>query len=64
MLVERVEYIISWKDFKKGYSFFIPCLDRQSAKLEIQRVAKRLKLQILCKGVIEGGVKGLRVWRL
>ena len=64
MQVEKVSYQINWKKFKRGYSFFIPCLDPKSARKEIKEVTDRLKYKMLTKVVIEEGVKGLRIWRL
>jgi len=64
MLVEKVSYDINWRSFKRGASFFIPCLDPKSARNEIKTVTDRFKYKILTKVVIEEGVKGLRVWRL
>jgi hypothetical protein len=64
MLIEQNSYSINWKNFKSGYSFFVPCLDTSAAKKEVIRVAKRLKMEVLIKIVIEDGVKGLRVWRI
>jgi hypothetical protein len=64
MLVEKVSYEINWKKFKRGYSFFIPCLDPKPARDEIKSVTDRFKYKILTKVVIEEGVRGLRVWRL
>jgi hypothetical protein len=39
-------------------------LDVDSARKEVERVTKRLGYVVQTKGVIENGVKGLRVWRL
>jgi hypothetical protein len=64
MLIEKVSYNINWKNFKAGYSIFIPCLDDSSAKKEVLRVTKRLKIEVLIKTVIEDGVRGLRIWRM
>ena len=64
MLVERVSYQINWKKFKKGYSFFIPCLNPSEAKKEILCTTNRLRYKVLFKVVIEEGVKGLRIWRV
>lgn len=64
MRIEQVSYDINWKNFKAGTSFFIPCLDCDSAKEEILRVTKRLKLEVICKKSIEEGIKGLRVWKV
>jgi hypothetical protein len=64
MLVEKISYNVNWKNFKVGYSIFIPCLDPDTAKKDILRVTKRLKLEVIFKVVIEEGVKGLRIWRI
>jgi len=63
MQVENLNYEIDWGQFKKGSSFFIPCLDPQAARTEIAPVLKRLKLKTHSKECIEQGVRGLRVWR-
>lgn len=64
MVVEKVSYEINWRGFKRGCSFFIPCLNHPIAKQEILKVTKRMKLKVLMKVVIEDGIKGVRVWRL
>ena len=64
MKIETVSYQIEWRKFKKGYSFFVPCIDTQAAKETIARVARRLKMEVVTKVVIEDGIKGLRVWRM
>jgi hypothetical protein len=64
MLVEKVSYQINWKKFKKGFSFFIPCLNPIEAKKEILCTTNRLKYKVLFKVVIKEGVRGLRTWRL
>jgi hypothetical protein len=64
MRVEKVSYQVNWRKFKKGGSFFIPCLDPPEAKKEIALTMQRLRYLIVTKVVIEDGVKGLRVWRI
>jgi hypothetical protein len=64
MQVEKVSYYINWKAFKKGWSFFIPCLNPTEAKKELLRTTNRLRIRVLTKVVIVEGVKGLRVWRM
>jgi hypothetical protein len=64
MLVERVSYQVNWKKFKKGYSFFVPCLNPPAARKELLRTTQRLRYNILTKVVIEEGVRGLRIWRI
>lgn len=64
MQIETVNYLINWRSFHKGYSFFVPCIDTDAAKEEIASTMKRLKFEVVTKVVIEEGVKGLRVWRV
>lgn len=64
MQVEKVSYDINWKAFKRGWSFFIPCLDPVRAKRELLETTDRLRIKVLTKVVIVEGIKGLRVWRM
>jgi hypothetical protein len=64
MKIETVSYQIEWKKFRKGYSFFVPCIDEKAAREELNRVAKRLKMDIVTKVILLDGIKGLRVWRV
>ena len=63
MVIETVSYKINWRKFKKGYSFFVPCIDVVAAREELDRVCRRLKMETVNKVVVQEGVKGLRVWR-
>lgn len=62
MKIESVRYQINWSKFRRGMSFFVPCIDTKTALLEVRRVTRRLKIPIVTKVVIEEGIKGLRVW--
>ena len=64
MKIETVSYQIEWKKFRKGYSFFVPCIDEKAAREELGRAARRLKIELATKVVIADGIKGLRVWRI
>jgi hypothetical protein len=64
MRIERVTYEINWRKFRRGASFFVPCLDTEAAVKEIKRITKRLKYDVLTKIVIEDNVRGVRTWRL
>jgi hypothetical protein len=64
MKIETVSYQINWKKFRKGYSFFVPCIDEKDARKTLDVVARRLRIDVVTKVVIEDGVKGLRVWRV
>ncbi len=64
MLVEGVNYCISWKTFKRGTSIFLPCLDPVRARGEVAPVLKRLQIETISVVKIENGIRGLRIWRL
>ena len=64
MQIEKVDYQINWKKFKRGWSFFIPCLKPVSAKQVLLAEAKRLKYKVATKVTIEDGVRGIRIWRV
>jgi hypothetical protein len=54
---------IDWLSFRPGTSFFIPCLNRLEVQDYVEQEAYRLRMQIVCKHVVEKGKYGLRVWR-
>ena len=64
MQLEKVNYDINWKAFKRGWSFFIPCLNPVQARRELLATTERLRLTVITKVVIVEGVRGLRVWRV
>ena len=64
MKIEQVDYNINWRNFKAGYSFFIPCIACTEAKKTLREVARKAKMNIVMKTVIEDGVRGVRVWRV
>ncbi len=64
MIVERVDYDVNWRGFKRGTSIFIPCLDPDVAKEQILATTNRLRLNIVMKVVIEEGIRGIRLWRV
>lgn len=56
--------IIEWHKFAPNTSLFIPCLNRTAMQKFIQQETTRLKIDVVCKKVIEKGINGLRVWRI
>ena len=64
MIIETVTYQIDWGKFRKGYSFFVPCIDAKAARETLATITRRLKIDIVTKVTVEEGVKGLRVWRV
>jgi len=64
MRIEGVVYQINWKAFKRGASFFIPCLNPDEATADIMFVVDRLQYDVVTKTVIENGIQGVRIWRV
>lgn len=64
MQVEKINYDVNWKAFRRGTSIFIPCLDPPRAKREIAVVLERLRIKTVMKVCIEEGIQGLRIWRM
>jgi hypothetical protein len=63
MRINDLDYQINWRRFKRGTSFFVPCLKLEESKTMVLAVTKRLGFKVAIKAVIEDGIKGLRVWR-
>lgn len=64
MKILGLPLLIEWDKFKLGTSFFVPCLDRKLTQRFVESEAARLKIDIVCKQVVEKGKYGLRVWRV
>ena len=64
MRINDLDYRIAWRRFKKGTSFFVPCLRLEESKETVLAVTRRLGYKVAIKVVIEDGIKGLRVWRI
>jgi hypothetical protein len=64
MKIETVTYQVDWSKFRRGTSFFVPCIDEKAARETIVVISRRLKMATVTKVVIEEGIKGLRVWRV
>jgi len=64
MRILNIPLLIEWDKFKVGTSFFVPCIDRKLTQRFVEEEAGRLKLNVVCKQVIEKGKYGLRVWRI
>lgn len=64
MKVAGVSYEIDWRQFSKGKSIFIPCLDARAARKEVLEVTRRLKYRVLIRTEVNEAVRGLRIWRI
>jgi len=64
MKILGLPLLIQWDKFHPGTSFFVPCVDRKLTQRFVEGEAQRLKIDIVCKQVVEKGKYGLRVWRV
>jgi hypothetical protein len=64
MEVMGLPLLIEWDKFQVGTSIFVPCIDRKPVEKFITQETRRLRLNVVCKQVVEKGVYGLRVWRV
>jgi hypothetical protein len=56
--------LIPWKKIEPGQSVFVTCLDRKAHCKALRQEAERLGYKVICKGVVENGKYGLRLWRV
>lgn len=56
--------LIEWPKFQPGTSFFIPCVNRRAVDRFVRQEAKRLRVGVMTKQVVENNILGLRVWRV
>jgi len=61
--IAGIDYLMDWGKFRKGDSFFVPCLDTKQAEDAIRKSLKRLDIPAFIQVTIEEGVRGIRVWR-
>ena len=63
MKIANLQVLVEWEKFQPGTSFFIPCIDRKGMERQIRDEAEHLKVDMVCKHVIENGMYGVRIWR-
>lgn len=61
---DGVRIIIDWDKFVVGTSVFIPCLNTKRAIADIVDASGIQKSDLLKRICIEGGMYGVRVWRM
>lgn len=55
---------MSWGQMQVGQSVFIPCFNTFEAGRQVRHIAKRHGYHVRIVPRIEGGYRGLRVWRM
>ncbi len=54
---------VNWEDMSVAASIFIPCVNTEKAKEQINKLAKRKEWAFETQVCIEAGKLGLRAWR-
>jgi len=58
-----VKIIIQWDKMVVGASVFVPCVDTEKAKQQLEKVAELKSWQVATRVRIESGIFGVRMWR-
>lgn len=62
--VDGLQYSVDWRVMRLGWSVFIPCLDTETGRKALLDDAKAHNRKIAVQIVIEGGIQGIRAWRV
>ena len=61
---DTVKIIVQWDDMVVGASVFIPCIDTEKAKQQVEKVVAAKSWQVETRVRIENKMFGLRIWRI
>lgn len=64
MIIHGIEFEIKWSEFKPYSSFFIPCLDWESARTVVFNECEERGIPVVIRFSVEDNVRGIRVWRI
>tara|TARA_R110000772_G_scaffold214945_1_gene325421 strand:- start:561 stop:788 length:228 start_codon:yes stop_codon:yes gene_type:complete len=60
---DNVKVVVQWDDMVVGASVFIPCVDTEKAKQQLEKIAVTKSWQVAIRVRIEDEMFGLRIWR-
>ena len=60
---DKVKVVVQWDDMVVGASVFIPCVDTEKAKQQLEKIAVTKSWQVAIRVRIEDEMFGLRIWR-
>ena len=60
---DTVKIIVQWDDMIVGASVFMPCIDTEKAKQQVEKVVTAKSWQVETRVRIEDKMFGLRIWR-
>ena len=59
---DTVKIIIQWDKMVVGASVFVPCIDTEKAKQQLEKVAELKSWQVAMRVRIENEMFGVRIW--
>ena len=60
---DTVKIIVQWDKMVVGASVFVPCIDTEKAKQQLEKVAELKSWQVEMRVRIEDEMFGVRIWR-
>ena len=60
---DTVKIIVQWDKMVVGASVFVPCIDTEKAKQQLEKVAELKSWQVEMRVRIESEMFGVRIWR-
>ena len=60
---DTVKIIVQWDKMVVGASVFVPCIDTEKAKQQLEKVAELKSWQVAMRVRIESEMFGVRIWR-
>ena len=60
---DKVKVVVQWDAMVVGASVFIPCIDTEKAKQQLEKIAAFKSWQVAVRVRIEDKMFGLRIWR-
>ena len=61
---DKIKVVVRWDDMVVGASVFIPCIDTEKAKQQVEKVVAAKSWQVETRVRIENKMFGLRIWRI
>ena len=61
---DKIKVVVRWDDMVVGASVFIPCIDTEKAKQQVEKVVTAKSWQVETRVRIEDKMFGLRIWRI
>jgi len=60
---DKVKVVVQWDAMVVGASVFLPCIDTEKAKQQLEKISAFKSWQVAVRVRIEDKMFGLRIWR-